>query len=114
MVVSPISSILKNQMRQSCTVYSYEGTAPSGQPEYAADGTIYPCRIAVHEARTVADTGDEITDTGVTVYLPADAEVTAYDRIELPADYEQGAVIKEVVTGIDWQGAVTHKVVRIL
>lgn len=114
MVVSPIAEILRNQMRQSCTVYPYSGTATSGQPEYAEEGTVYPCRIAVHEARTVADTGDEITDTGVTVYLPADADVTAYDRIDLPADYEQGAVIREVVTGIDWQGAVTHKVVRIL
>lgn len=114
MVVSPIAPILRNQMRQECTVYPYEGTAPSGQPVYAGTGTVYPCRIAVHEARTVADTGDQVTDTGVTVYLPADASVSAYDRIDLPPEYDQGAVIREVATGIDWQGAVTHRVVRIL
>lgn len=114
MALSPLSSIFSNSMRQQVTVYKYAGTEDSGQPIYADEGTVLKARIDIKEVRSFNDTGDEITNSAVEITVPGDADVDAYDRIDLPSDYEQGAVIREVVTATDQWGAVTHKVVRIL
>ena len=110
--ISPQSEIWKNTMRQQCTVYSYSGADPTGQPQYG-EGVQTICRLAIRTKRTVTDQGDYITNSSVTVVLPADCSVQAYDKIDLPAPYQEGAVIGEVITGTDFYGNVTHKVVRI-
>ncbi len=112
MALSPISPIWKNSMRQSCTVYRYQGAEMDGQPIYGT-GTEYPCRIALKTERTVTDEGDYITNSTVVITLPGDAEVQAYDRIDLPTGYQQGAVIREVLTLTDAQGRISHRTVRI-
>ena len=110
--ISPSSEIWKNTMHQQCTVYSYTGADPTGQAQYT-EGTIVPCRLAIRTKRTVTDQGDYITNTSVTVLLPATCTVQAYDRIDLPAPYQEGAVISDVITGTDFLGNITHTVVRI-
>lgn len=110
--ISPSSEIWKNTMHQQCTVYQYTGADPTGQPTYG-EGTQTICRLAIRTKRTITDQGDYITNSSVAVVLPADCPVQAYDRIDLPSPYQQGAVISEVITGTDFLGLVTHKVVRI-
>lgn len=112
MALSPQSEVWRNTMMQSCTVSEYAGADPTGQPTYRPAVT-YPCRLAIRTERKISDTGDYITNSTVRVILPADCPVQAYDRIDLPAPYQQGAVISEVITGTDIFGQVTHKVVRI-
>lgn len=113
MEVSGLSEIWKNSMRQTCTVYPYSGADSTGQPVYG-EGTEYPCRLAIRTRRTVSDDGDYITNSSVTVDLPASCAVQAYDRIDLPDGYQQGAVVGEVLTLTDAFGRLTHKAVRIL
>lgn len=110
--ISPQSEIWNNSMRQQCTVYSYAGADPTGQPVYG-NGTSTKCRIALRTERQITPQGDYITNSTVVVVLPADCPVQAYDRIDLPAPYQEGAVIREVITGTDQWGKVTHKAVRI-
>lgn len=110
--ISPSSEIWANTMRQQCTVYSYTGANATGQPQYG-EGVTTKCRLAIRTKRTVTDQGDYITNSSVTVVLPADCPVQAYDKIDLPAPYQEGAVISEVITGTDFLGLITHKVVRI-
>lgn len=112
MALSPISSVWRKSMRQKCTIYRYTGAALDGQPQYG-QGTEYPCRIALKTERTVSDEGDYVTNSTVVVTLPGDADVQAYDRIDLPAEYQQGAVIREVLTLTDAQGRISHRSVRI-
>lgn len=111
-MVSRLAPIWRNNMRQVCTLHSYAGADPTGQPIYSA-GVQYPCRLAIRTERTISDDGDYITNSTVQVVLPADCPVQAYDSIDLPADYQQGAIIREVITGTDQWGEVTHKAVRI-
>ena len=110
--VSALAEIWTNSMRQSCTVYKYAGADATGQPTYG-EGIPTKCRINVKTERQITDTGDYITNSTVEIVLPASSEIEAYDRIDLPAGYQQGAVIREVITGVDMFGAVTHKAVRI-
>lgn len=110
--ISPSSEIWKNSMRQSCTVYSYTGADATGQPQYG-EGVTTKCRLAIRTKRTVTDNGDYITNSPVAVLLPATCTVQAYDKIDLPSPYQEGAVISEVITGTDFLGLITHKVVRI-
>ena len=112
MAVSPQAEIWRNTMRQTCTIYRYTGADPTGQPQYA-QGTEWPCRLAIRTERNISDDGDYITNSTVTAILPADCEVQAYDQIDLPRPYAHGAVIREVVTATDVWGGVTHKAVRI-
>lgn len=110
--ISPLAEIFKNSMRQTCTVYRYGGADPTGQPVYGA-GAEYPCRIALRTERSFNDAGDYITNSTVNLLLPADCAIGAYDMVDLPAPYQQGAIIREVVTATDFQGQTTHQVVRI-
>lgn len=110
--ISPSSEIWKNSMRQQCTVYSYTGTDATGQAQYG-EGVQTACRLAIRTKRTVTNNGDYITNTSVAVLLPATCTVQAYDKIDLPSPYQEGAVISEVITGTDFLGLITHKVVRI-
>lgn len=112
MAISPLAEIFQNSMRQTCTIYRYTGTDPTGQPQYA-QGVEYPCRIGIDTRRNISDTGDEITNSGVRIVLPAETEVEAYDQVDLPHGYRHGAVIAEVTTATDFQGQPTHKVVVI-
>ena len=111
-MVSRLAPIWTHNMRQTCTLHSYAGADPTGQPIYS-EGIQYPCRLAIRTERTISDDGDYITNSTVQVVLPADCPVQAYDSIDLPADYQQGAIIREVITGTDQWGEVTHKAVRI-
>ena len=110
--VSRLAPIARRNMTQHCTVYSYIGTEATGQPQYA-QGTEYPCRLAIRTERSLTDTGDIITNSSVTVILPADCPIQAYDQIDLPRPYAHGAIIREVITATDALGKVTHKAVRI-
>lgn len=110
--LSPLAEVFKNSMRQTCTVYRYAGADPTGQPVYG-QGTEYPCRIAIRTERSFSDAGDYITNSTVSLLLPADVAIGAYDMVDLPAPYQQGAVIREVVTASDFLGQTTHQVVRI-
>ncbi len=112
MSVSPIAEIYRQGFRQSCTVYTYGGADPTGQPVYNT-GVTYPCRIAVRTKRTLNADGDYVTNTDTTFLLPPDAGIQAQDRIDLPSPYQRGAVVREVATAFDWLGRVTHLVVRI-
>lgn len=110
--VSRLAPVVRRSMNQLCTVYRYTGTGITGQPEYE-QGTEYPCRLAIRTERSITDTGDIITNSSVTVLLPASCPVQAYDQIDLPRPYAHGAVIREVTTATDAWGKVTHKAVRI-
>lgn len=110
--ISPQSEVWANTMMQTCTVYKYTGAEPTGQPVYG-EGTQWRCRLAIRTERQITPQGDYITNSTVVVVLPADCDIEAYDRIDLPAPYQEGAVIKEVITGTDQWGKVTHKAVRI-
>ena len=110
--ISPLAEVVQNTMMQTCTVYKYIGADPTGQTQYA-QGTEYPCRLAIRTERTIADTGDIITNTAVVISIPAAADVQAYDQIDLPQGYRQGAVIRDVATATDAWGQITHRVVRI-
>lgn len=112
MAVSPMAEIWANSMRQQCTISRYKQADPTGQPLYYT-GVEYPCRLAIRTERNLSPTGDYISNSTVTVILPADCPVQAYDRIDLPQGYDQGAIIREVITGTDFLGQITHKVVRI-
>lgn len=112
MALSPLGEIWGNSMRQSCTLRRYAGADPTGQPVYHSDET-WRCRINIKTERQITDQGDYITNSTVEVVLPADCPVQAYDQIDLPAGFQQGAVIREVITGTDAWGQVTHKAVRI-
>ena len=110
--ISAQAEIWANSMNQQCTVYQYIGSDPTGQPTYG-QGASSRCRLAIRTERQITPQGDYITNSTVTVILPAECPVQAYDRIDLPAPYQEGAVIGEVITGTDFYGNVTHKVVRI-
>ena len=110
--ISRLAPIARRSMRQHCTLYSYTGTALTGQPQYT-QGIEWPCRIAIRTERSITDTGDIITNSSVTLLLPADCPVQAYDQIDPPSPYAHGAVIREVVTATDAWGGITHKAVRI-
>ena len=112
MALSPLAEIYANSMRQKCTVYKYSGADTTGQPTYGA-GTETACRVNIKTERQITDTGDYITNSTVEIVLPASSEIEAYDRIDLPTGYQQGAIISEVITGVDQWGNVTHKAVRI-
>lgn len=99
-------------MRQTCTIRRYAGADPTGQPVYHSDET-WKCRLAIRTERNITDAGDYISNSTVQIILPASCEVQAYDQIDLPSPYQQGAVIREVITGTDQWGQVTHKAVRI-
>ncbi|MBQ6357382.1 MAG: hypothetical protein IJI97_00300 [Clostridia bacterium] len=111
--VSRFAPIARRGMNQTCTVYKFTGNDPSGQPQYA-QGTEWPCRVAVRTERSVSDTGDLITNSTAVLILPADCDIQAYDQIDMPSPYRQGAVVREVVTATDYLGQVTHRAVRIL
>lgn len=110
--ISPQAEVWANTMMQKCTVYKYAGALPTGQPSYG-EGTEWRCRLAIRTERNITDQGDYISNSTVTVVLPADCDIEAYDQIDLPAGYQQGAVIREVITATDVWGAITHKVARI-
>lgn len=110
--MSPQAEIWRNSMRQQCTLYRYAGADPTGQPAYG-DGTVWQCRLAIRTERNISDTGDYISNSTVTIVMPADCPVQAYDKIDLPQGYQQGAIIREVITGTDQWGQITHKAVRI-
>ena len=112
MALSAMAEIVGNTMNQSCTIYRYAGADATGQPTYGT-GTVSKCRLAIRTERQISDRGDYITNSTVQILLPASTEIEAYDRIDLPADYQQGAVIREVITATDQWGNATHKVVRI-
>ena len=112
LTVSALAEVWNNSMRQSCTVHKYTGADPTGQPIYG-EGVPTKCRINVKTERQITDTGDYITNSTVEIVLPVSSEIEAYDRIDLPAPYQQGAVIREVITGVDMWGLPTHKAVRI-
>lgn len=112
MALSPLAEVLKNTMRQTCTVYRYGGADPTGQPIYST-GTTWPCRIAIRTERSFNEAGDYITNSTVNLLLPANCEVGAYDMVDLPAPYQQGAIIREVITATDFLGRATHQAVRI-
>lgn len=112
MAPSPLASVVENTMRQSCKVYRYAGADDFGQPVYH-DGVTVPCRLAIRTARVLSPDGDYITNTQVTVLVPADTEIQAQDRIDLPAPYDRGAVVSLVTTATDFLGRVTHRAVRI-
>jgi hypothetical protein len=107
-----MAEIVNNTMRQSCTVYKYAGADMTGQPTYGA-GIEYSCRLAIRTERQITDKGDYITNSTVQILLPASTDIEAYDRIDLPAGYDQGAIIREVITATDQWGQPTHKAVRI-
>ena len=110
--VSKLGPIIKTSMRQRCTVYSYTGTEVTGQPQYS-QGQEWPCRLAIRTERSITETGDIISNSTVTILLPADCPVQAYDQIDLPRPYAHGAIIREVITATDAWGNITHKAVRI-
>lgn len=112
MELSPLAEVLKNTMRQTCTVYRYGGADPTGQPIYS-QGIAWPCRIAIRTERGFNEAGDYITNSTVNLLLPANCEVGAYDMVDLPAPYQQGAIIREVITATDLLGRATHQAVRI-
>lgn len=112
MALSPLAEIRRNTMMQTCIIRRYAGADPTGQPVYHSDET-WPCRLAIRTERNISDTGDYISNSTVTVILPADCSVQAYDQIDLPQPYDQGAIIREVTTATDVWGNVAHKVVRI-
>ena len=112
MALSPIAEILNNSMRQTCTIYRYGGADPTGQPIYSS-GKACPCRIALRTERSFNDAGDYITNSTVSLVLPASCDIGAYDMVDLPAPSQQGALIREVVTATDQWGQITHQVVRI-
>lgn len=111
-VISRNAEILTHSMRQECTVYPYLRADRTGQPVYD-EGTRWPCRLAIRTERIMSDEGDYISNSTVTVILPASCPVQAYDKIDLPADFQQGAIIREVITATDAWGGITHKAVRI-
>ena len=111
-LTSPLASVIQNSLRQTCTIYRYGGADRSGQPVYH-DGIVYPCRLAIRTVRALDPVGDVITNSAVEAVVPADCPVQAMDMIDLPEPYEQGAIIKEVVTATDQWARTTHKVVRI-
>lgn len=111
-MVSRLAPIMTQSMRQTCTVSHYTGADPTGQPIYGT-GVEWPCRIAIRTKRTVSNDGDWTTNSGVRIILPADCDIEAYDRIDLPEPYAQGAIIAEVTTATDIWGETTHKVVGI-
>lgn len=110
--VSPQSEVWANTMNQTCMVYKYAGADATGQPTYG-EGTQWRCRLAIRTERNITDQGDYITNSTVVVVLPADCDIEAYDQIDLPAGYQQGAVIREVITATDVWGKITHKVARV-
>ena len=112
LTVSALAEIFNNSMRQECTVYKYTGADATGQPQYG-EGSSSKCRINVKTERQITDTGDYITNSTVEIVLPVSTEIEAYDRIDLPDGYQQGAIIREVITGVDQWGLPTHKAVRI-
>lgn len=112
MALSPQAEIWRNTMRQTCTVRRYAGSDPTGQPVYHA-GESWPCRLAIRTERQFTDAGDYITNSTVTVILPGDCTIQANDQIDLPSEFQEGAVVREVVTATDIWGQVTHKAVRI-
>lgn len=112
-VISPLSVMWRESMRQKCTVHKLVSTDYTGQNVYG-EGTEVPCRVGNRTKRAMTDEGDFINNSQVVVVLPADCDIQAYDKISLPAPYEQGAVIGEVITATDQWGGITHKVVRIL
>ena len=112
MALSPMAEIVSNTMNQSCTIYKYAGADMTGQPTYGA-GTVVRCRLAIRTERQITDKGDYITNSTVQILLPASTEIEAYDRIDLPQGYDQGAIIREVITATDQWGQPTHKAVRI-
>ena len=112
MALSPLAPIIKNSMRQQATVYKYGGADEFGQPVYGP-GQAYPCRIDLKTVRTMNSAGDWISNSTVEISLPADAMAGAYDKIDLPAPYEQGAIIREVVAGADQFGRITHLEIKI-
>ena len=81
--VSPLAEILANSMRQTCTIYRYGGADPTGQPVYSS-GTSWPCRIAIKTERSINDMGDYITNSTVSLVLPANCDIGAYDMVDLP------------------------------
>ena len=111
-MVSRLAGVWAHNMRQKCTVYKYTGADPTGQPIYGT-GKDYSCRIAIRTERTLDQDGDYITNSTMQIILPADCDIEAYDRIDPPAGYAQGAIIREVITGTDQWGETTHKAVRI-
>ena len=111
-MVSRLAEVWRHNMRQECTVHKYTGADPTGQPQYGT-GTTYPCRLAIRTERTIDQDGDYITNSTVQVILPANCDIEAYDRIDLPDGFNQGAIIREVITGTDQWGEITHKAVRI-
>ena len=110
--ISPLAEIAKNSMHQTCTIYRYGGADPTGQPVYSS-GEQSPCRISIKTERSINEYGDYISNSAVSLVLPANCQIGAYDRVDLPAPYQQGAVIREVVTATDFLGRITHQVVRI-
>lgn len=110
--VSRLAGIAARSMRQSCTVYRYGGADVTGQPVYH-EGVATPCRLAIRTRRVMDDAGDYITNQEVVVIVPADTAIQAMDRIDLPAPYQQGAVVASVATATDFLGKVTHQAVRI-
>lgn len=110
--ISPLSVMWKESMRQTCTVYKLTGTSYTGQNTYG-QGTEYPCRVGIKTKRIVTNEGDYSTNSQVAIVLPADCDIEAYDKIDLPHPYDQGAVIDEVTTATDQWGQITHKAVRI-
>lgn len=111
--ISPLSVMWRESMKQKCTVYKLTGTDYTGQSIYG-DGVEWPCRIGIRTKRTVTNEGDFSTNSQVAIVLPADCDIEAYDKIDLPSPYEQGAIIGEVTTATDQWGGITHKAVRIL
>ena len=110
--VSRLAGITAHTMRQVCTVYRYAGADDTGQPIYH-EGVATPCRLAIRTRRVLDDAGDYITNQEVVVIVPADTAIQAMDRIDLPAPYQQGAVVASVTTATDFLGHVTHQAVRI-
>lgn len=111
-VISPLSVMWRESMRQKCTVHKLVSTDFTGQNVYG-EGTEVPCRVGIRTKRAVTDEGDFINNSQVVVVLPADCDIEAYDKIDLPHPYDQGAVIEEVTTATDQWGGITHKAVRI-
>ena len=111
--ISPLSVMWRESMKQKCTVYKLTGTDYTGQAEYSA-GVEWPCRVGLRTKRTMTNEGDYSTNSQVAIVLPADCDIEAYDKIDLPSPYGQGAVIGEVATACDQWGQITHKAIKIL
>lgn len=110
--VSRLAGITAHTMRQVCTIYRYAGADDTGQPVYH-DGIATRCRLAIRTRRVLDDAGDYITNQEVVVIVPADTAIQAMDMVDLPAPYQQGAVVASVATATDMLGNVTHQAVRI-